>query len=86
MSTMTRPQTKTFLKIHFQFVYCSFFLNHLESKRQIRLYTRSFLEKYNRLQVYRNGAKTIPFGAAHTYMAFIMDYPSVVYFMILGEK
>ena len=23
----------------------------------------------------RNGAKTIPFGAAHTYMANVRDYP-----------
>ena len=39
MSKVTRAQTKTFLKSHFQFVYCSFSLNHLELKRQIRLYT-----------------------------------------------
>ena len=32
-------QQKRFPKIHFEFSYCSFFLIHLELKRQIRLYT-----------------------------------------------
>ena len=83
---MTRAQTKTFRKIDFQFVYCSFFLNHLELKRQIRLYTPVVSSKiYNRLQTV-TAQNPHPLGRHIPYMAFIMEYPSVVYCVVLGEK
>ena len=45
------------------------------------IHSRSSSKIYNRFAD-RNGAKTTPFGAAHTYTAFIMQYPSVVYCVI----
>ena len=76
--------TKIFLKIHFEFAYYSFFLIHLELKRQTRSCTP--VENHTRIQtktgkVYtpvsdQNGAKTIPFKAAYTYMANVRENPS----------
>ena len=76
--------TKIFLKIHFEFAYYSFFLIHLELKRQTRSCTP--VEDHTRIQtktgkVYtpvsdENGAKTIPFKAAYTYKANVRESPS----------
>ena len=76
--------TKIFLKIHFEFAYYSFFLIHLELKRQTRSCTP--VENHTRIQtktgkVYtpvsdQNGAKTIPFKAAYTYKANVRENPS----------
>ena len=70
--------------IHFG--YFSFSTIHLELKRQIRLYvpvvplkTIPDLSDHNGQNLYpfsdQNGSKTIPFGAAHTYIAYIGEYP-----------
>ena len=70
------------------FGYFSFSLIHLELKRQIRLYALVVPLKpypisdhmYNGPNLHpfsdQNGSNTIPFGAAHTYMADIGEYPS----------
>ena len=75
--------TKIFLKFRFEFAYYSFFLIHLELKRQTRSCTP--VENHTRIQtktgkVYtpvsdQNGAKTIPFKAAYTYMANVRENP-----------
>ena len=41
------------------------------------IHSRSFLETKNNLYPFsdRNGANTVPFGAAHSYMAHIREYP-----------
>ena len=72
--------------IHFEFVYFLFFLTHLELKRQIRSYTHIVPSKTipdsrqnwaKFIPVFRpKGLKTIPFGAAHTYMAYIKEFLS----------
>ena len=82
--TYFRMPTKIFLKIHFEFAYYSFFLIHLELKRQTRSCTP--VENHTRIQtktgkVYtpvsdQNGAKTIPFKAAYTYKANVRENPS----------
>ena len=76
--------TKIFLKIHFEFAYYSFFLIYLELKRLTHSCTP--VENHTRIQtktgkVYtpvsdQNGAKTIPFKAAYTYMANVRENPS----------
>ena len=76
--------TKIFLKIHFEFAYYSFFLIHLELKRQTRSCTP--VENHTRIQtktgkVYtpvsdQNGAKTIPFKAAYTYKENVRENSS----------
>ena len=71
--------------IHFEFVYYSFFLSiHLELKQQTRSHTPVDFSKTipdsrrNGQNVNpfsdQNSAKTIPFGVAHTYIAYIMVY------------
>ena len=82
--TYIRTPTKRFLKIHFKFAYYPRFLIHLEWKRQICSYTPVFPQKRypnsdkNRQNLHpfsdQNGAKTTPFGAAHTFKAYIMEY------------
>ena len=69
------------------FGYFSFFTIHLELKRQIRLYVLKVPLKTlpdlrpsgSGQNLYpfsdQNGSKTIPFGAAHTYIAYIGEYP-----------
>ena len=76
-----RTPTKGFLKIHLEFAYYSFFLIHLELKRQIRSCvaaktTAEFRPKKEKsIPVFRpKRHKTIPFGAAHTYKANIREY------------
>ena len=81
-SLLRLERQKRFLKIHFQFAYYSFFLIHLELKRQILIYTLVVPSRKPRLIPDQNkqnlctfsdqnGGKTIPFGEAHTYMAYI---------------
>ena len=82
--TYIRTPIKRFLKIHFKFAYYPRFLIHLEWKRHICSYTPVFPQKRypnsdkNRQNLHpfsdQNGAKTTPFGAAHTYKAYIMEY------------
>ena len=69
-----RTATKTFLKIHFEFAYFSFFLTHLDLK-QIRSYTPEIpwkpypIPDQSEQNLYpfsdQNGAKTLPFGGGH---------------------
>ena len=73
-------------KIHFEFAYYSFFLIHLKLKRQIRSCPSripsktipEFRPKWAKsiLLSDLNGAKTIPFGVAHTHKANIREYTS----------
>ena len=84
MLSFLRTPTVRFLKIHFEFAYYSFFLIHLELKRQIRPCTPEFPRKpyansdQNRQSLClfsnQNSTKTILFGAAHTFKAFIREY------------
>ena len=76
-----------------QLAYLSFFLTHLELKRYIRSLTPEFPRKLypipdrngQNLHPFsdQKGAKTTPFGAAHTYMACKREYPPP---SPLGEK
>ena len=72
MSSLHRleQQQKRFLIIHFQFAHFSLLLTYLKLKRVIRLYAPVVPSKPYPIQN-QNGAKTIPVGAAHTYMAYI---------------
>ena len=84
MLSFLRTPTVRFLKMHFEFAYYSFFLIHLELKRQIRPCTPEFPRKpyansdQNRQSLCpfsnQNSTKTIPFGAAHTFKANIREY------------
>ena len=92
MSSLLRlaQQQKRFLKIHFGLVYFSFFLTHLELKQQMRSYTPVVPFKtipdsdQNEQSLYpfsdENGARTLPFGAAHTYPRAL----DVVHFCLTG--
>ena len=91
MSLLLRlgQQQNRFLKIHFEFSCFSFFLTHLELKQKyVRTCHRSSLENHTRFQTKMSKvhpfsdqkgakppAKTLPDGAAHTYMAYIGKYP-----------
>ena len=85
MLSFLRTPTVRFLKMHFEFAYYSFFLIHLELKRQIRPCTPEFSRKpyansdQNRQSLCpfsnQKSTKTIPFGAAHTFNANIREYP-----------
>ena len=73
----SKPNSNSYITILFLifFFFLSFFLSiHLELKRQIRSCTGQ-----NEENIYpfsdQNGAKPIPFGAAHIYMAYIREYP-----------
>ena len=84
MLSFLRTPTVRFLKMHFEFAFYSFFLIHLELKRQIRPCTPEFPRKpyansdQNRQSLCpfsnQNSTKTIPFGAAHTFKANIREY------------
>ena len=84
MLSFLRTPTVRFLKIHFEFAYYSFFLIHLELKRQVRPCTPEFPRNpyansdQNRQSLCpfsnQNSTKTILFGAAHTFKAFIREY------------
>ena len=81
--TWIRPLIKRFFKINFAFAYYSFFLIHLQLKGQIRSYTLVVpLKKHNPFQIQMGkfytrfqtgGAKTIPLGAAYSYMVDIKE-------------
>ena len=75
------------------FGYFSFSLIHLELKRQVRLYallvplkTMPDFRHHNGPNLHlfsdQNGSKTIPFGAAHTYIADIGEYPPVTALLV----
>ena len=69
-----KSNKKRFLKIHFIVAHFSFFLPHLELKRQIRLYTLA--DPWKTIPIsHQNDAETLPFRAVHTYMAYIREYP-----------
>ena len=84
MLSFLRTPTVRFLKMHFEFAFYSFFLIHLELKRQIRPCTPEFPRKpyansdQNRQSLCpfsnQNSTKTIPFGASHTFKANIREY------------
>ena len=85
--TQIRTPTKRFLKIHFEFAYNSFFLIHLELKRQILSYTpvipsKTILDSRQKwINLYpsssRNGAKTIPYeGGIYLYVLYRGEPPS----------
>ena len=81
-------QQKRFLKSHYEFEFFSFFLIHLILKRYVRSYAPSFdplktiwfHADLNEQSLYpfldQNSAKPLPFGVAHTYVAYIREYPS----------
>ena len=62
------------------FLLFTYFLTHLEFIRSYTLVvpSKTMILDQNGQSLYpssdQNGAKTIPFGAAHTYMAYIRDY------------
>ena len=70
--------------MHFNLAYFSFLFFHLKLKRQIRSYTpvvssknhTQFQTKKGKMYLFsdRKGAKTIPFGATHTYMTYLREY------------
>ena len=75
--------TKRFVKIHFDFAYCTFFLIHVELKRRTHPYTTTVPsypipdQNGQNLCTFsdQNGAETLPSGAAHTYMTCMREYP-----------
>ena len=71
---MLERQQRVF-KIRFEFAYYFFFFIHLELKLPIRSYSPSNTI-YTRFQT-ETAPKPypLPFGAAHTYMAYISEYP-----------
>ena len=87
MSPLLRleQQQKRFLKFHFEVAYSSFVLTHLELKREKRSYTLVIPSKIipdsrsnwaKSMPVFRPKRHKIPtLGAAHTYMAYIREYP-----------
>ena len=84
LSLLRLERKQKIIQIHFEFAYFSFFLTHLELK-QISSYTPAVPSKTipdSRPKwaksipfLYQNGAKTLPDGAAHTYIAYIKEYP-----------
>ena len=71
--------------MHFKFAYFSLFLFHLKLKRQIRSYTpvvssetipnsRTKRAKCTCFQTEKVQKPDPPFGAAHTYMAYLREY------------
>ena len=81
-------QQKRFLKIHSESAYFSFFLTRVELKQYIRSYipvvrlksiSDSRPKRAKSISVFRpKRRKTLPFGAAHTLMAYVREYPSPV--------
>jgi len=73
MSSLFRleQQQKTVLKIHFEFAYFSFGIE----TRNTFVHSRSTLGNHTRFHTEMIKVYTIPFGAAHTYMAYIGEYP-----------
>ena len=77
--TKIRTPTKRFLEIHFEFAYYSSYLIRLELKG----HSRGFFENHTLFSTKmdfsvfsdQNGAKMIPFGAAHSYMTYMSEYP-----------
>ena len=72
-----------FLQIPFEFA-CFFFLSNPFFTMNTFKYSRSSLENHTRFQTkmgkvppfsVQNGAKNLPDGAAHTYIAYIREYP-----------
>ena len=76
---------KRFVKIHYKFAFFSFFLTHLELKKEICSYAPIFprnwylIPEQNGKGLYlfseQNSAKPLPFGVAHVYVAYIREYP-----------
>ena len=62
---LEQQQIERFLKIHFECAYYSFFLIHLELKRQINAFMHSHTWFNSSLYPLsdQNGAKTIPLGS-----------------------
>ena len=80
MSSLLRLKLqKKFFKIYFQFAYYTFFLIHLELKRRTHWYITVVpsytIPDQNGQNLYPFSEKTLPFGEAHTYMAYIRECP-----------
>ena len=86
MSLLLRleQQQKTFVKIHSNsHISLSFFLiSWSEMLNTFENHTRfqTKIGKHGILVFRQTGAKTLPFGAAHTYMACIREHPQVFNF------
>ena len=81
-TSVFRLGLKDFFKIHFEYADFSFLLTHLGLKRYICSYTLVVPSKTipdSRPKwaktMQKNGAKYLPFGAAHTYVAYIRKQP-----------
>ena len=84
--TQIRTQTKKILQIHFEYAYSSFFFIHRKFNDKYVHTLQQFPRKpypipdQNGQSAYpfsdQNGAKTLPDGAAHTYIAYRREYPS----------
>ena len=73
--------------MHFEFAYLFLFLSYSFGIETIKtfIHSRNSLENHTRFQIKmgkvytrfktKNGAKTLPYGAAHTYMAYIRKHP-----------
>ena len=72
--------------MHFEFAYFFFFLIQLELKRQLGSYIPVVIsskiisdsrQKWANIYPFldQNDAKTLPFGAPHTYMAYVRENP-----------
>ena len=86
LSLLRLERKQKILQIRFQFAYFSFFLTHLELKRFKDVHTLPLFPQkphptpdQNGQSVYpfsdQNGAKTLPDGVAHAYIAYIREYP-----------
>ena len=83
-SSHLKAQAKTWiLQMHFEFAYFYFVLFGIETLNTfIPVRSRSFPKNYTRFQTKmgkvfldQKGPKILPFGAAHTYMAYKREYP-----------
>ena len=87
-SLLTLERKQKILQIHFEFAYFSFFLIWNWNDKYVHTLAKFSRKPYPISD--QKGAKTIPFRAAHTYMAYIREYsppplhalPGVTYYSI----
>ena len=79
MPTLFQTKKRTFpvkkiLQVHFEFAYFSFFLTFGTDTINTFTHSCSYLKNHTCFSD-QNGVKTLLDGAAHTYIAYIREYP-----------